>query len=126
MLEFSTWFIWLGLFAVLKQRICRAYPGIRSAFRGAFIATAAVAVAPPLWMLLRAHSGAPHLIGRLNHYFGIGIYAQTTLQALLQVRWLAVAPFGLPFVMSDRRLANDRERQLVAAMTAINRVIRKP
>jgi hypothetical protein len=123
MLEFVTWFIWLGLFALLQRRFCRRYPGVRSLCRSAFLATMVVAILPAAWNLICSPPGAPHLLSRLNHYFGIGVYAQTSLQALIQLRWLAVAPAGFGFTLR-RTSPPSRERQLLALMTALSQPLR--
>ena len=52
MLEFVSWFVLLGLFAVFQRRLCRRYPGIRTACRWAFASTLAVVVVPGIWGVL--------------------------------------------------------------------------
>ena len=116
MQEFFTWFVWLSLFALLQRKICRSYPGIRSLFRNAFIATAVLAILPAVWILVRAPHGSPNLLLLLNHYFGIGVYAQTTLRAILELRWLAIAPHSMGAALTE-------EKQLLATMAALSQAI---
>ncbi|SPE42104.1 membrane hypothetical protein [Candidatus Sulfopaludibacter sp. SbA3] len=116
MLEFVTWFVWLLLFALLQRRLCRQFPGIRSLCRNAFLATLAIAILPAAWILIHYPHGAPHLLRVLNHYFGIGVYLQTSLRALIQLRWLALAPLHMGLRMPHPTLTLTRERQLLALM----------
>lgn len=123
MVEFVTWVIWLGLFALLQRRFCQRYPGIRSLCRNTFLATVVVALLPALWILASTPRGAPNLLHLLNHYFGIGVYAQTSLRALIQLRWLAVAAltFGLSLPRPEPALAS--ERQLLTVIAALSEVL---
>ncbi|MDR3699514.1 MAG: hypothetical protein P4L56_07760 [Candidatus Sulfopaludibacter sp.] len=123
MQEFFTWFVWLSLFALLQYKICRSFPGIRSLFRNAFIATALLAILPATWILVRAPHGSPHLLPLLNHYFGIGVYAQTTLRAILELRWLAIAPFRLGAAIAHSAPGLTEEKQLLATMAALSQAI---
>ena len=116
MQEFFAWFVWLSLFALLQCKICRSFPGIRSLFRNAFIATALLAILPAVWILVRAPHGSPNLLPLLNHYFGIGVYAQTTLRAILELRWLASA-------LAHAAPGLTEEAQLLATMAALSQAI---
>jgi hypothetical protein len=124
MLEFVTWFVWLGLFALLQRRLCRTFPGIRSLCRYAFLATMAVALVPGIWILAHAPHRAPHLLCLLNHYFGIGVYAQTSLRALVQLQWLALAPLRFGFAASHTASPFANERNLLAVMAALSQMLR--
>ncbi|HWC95856.1 MAG TPA: hypothetical protein VG456_03885 [Candidatus Sulfopaludibacter sp.] len=116
MLEFVTWFIWLGMFAILQRRFCRRYPGVRSAFRKTFGVTAFVAVTPGVWMAFHSPHRGLEILKALNHYFGLGIYAQTSLRAMIQLRWLALAPISFP-------LAVQKEQRLMAFITSLPRIL---
>ena len=124
MLEFVTWFVWLGLFAMLQRRICRSFPGIRSACRRAFFATTIIAILPAFWVLLRTPLGAPQTLQVLNHYFGIGVYAQMSIQALIQLRWLAASPLGFALAVRGVGVDAGSERELLAKMNALSRAVR--
>jgi len=116
MQEFVTWFVWLSLFALLQRRICRSFPGIRSLFRSAFLATALLAILPAIWILVRTPHGNPNMLALLNHYFGIGVYAQTALRAILELRWLAIAPQTMGAALTE-------EKRLLATMAALSQAI---
>ena len=123
MQEFVTWFVWLSLFGLLQCKICRSFPGIRSLFRNAFIATALLAILPAIWMLVRAPHGTPNLLALLNHYFGIGVYAQTTLRAALELRWLAIATPGMKAAFAHSMPGLTEEEQLLATMAALSQAV---
>jgi hypothetical protein len=123
MQEFLAWFVWLSLFALLQCKICRSFPGIRSLFRNAFIATALLAILPAVWILIRAPHGSPHLLLLLNHYFGIGVYAQTTLRALIQLRWLAIASLGIGAAVVHSAPGLTEEEHLLATMAALSQAV---
>ncbi len=121
--EFFTWLVWLILFALLQCKICRSYPGIRSLFRNTFIATALLAILPAVWILFRAAPGNPHLLALLNHYFGIGVYAQTTLRAFIELRWLAIAPLSMGAAPVHATPVLTGEEQLLATMAALSQAM---
>jgi hypothetical protein len=123
-LEFVAWFIWLGLFALLQRRLCRRYPGIRSMCRNAFLATMVVAVLPGIWILTETPHGGLHLVRLVNRYFGIGVYAQTSLRALIQLNWLALAPHRFALTPPRPALTLTEERQLLAMMVALPKILR--
>jgi hypothetical protein len=123
MFEFVTWFIWLGLFSLLQRRLCRSYPGIRSACRIGFAATVVVAVLPGIWILFHLPRHAPDVLVQLNHYFGIGVYAQTSIRALMQLKWLALAPVSLGITASNSTFLMNKERQLIAIMSSLPQVL---
>jgi hypothetical protein len=118
MLEFVSWFVLLGLFAVFQRRLCRRYPGIRTACRWAFASTLAVVVAPGVWGVLSAPHDTLGILRQVSHYFGLGVYAQTSLRAMIELKWLALAPIGVGLTSNSARLAS-RERQLVDWMAAL-------
>jgi hypothetical protein len=121
--EFFTWLVWLILFAFLQCKICRSYPGVRSHFRNTFIATALLAILPAVWILFRAPHGNPHLLALLNHYFGIGVYAQTALRAVLELRWLAIAPLSVGAAVVHTMPVLTEEEQLLATLAALSQAI---
>jgi hypothetical protein len=118
-LEFLSWFLWLGAFAALQNRLCRRYPGIRSVCRAIFLLTAVVAVAPAAWILFTGLRNF-HLIAAVNHVFGMGVYAQTFLRAALLFQWLAWPGGHSVFPAPEQAPPSfESEAQLVAVMVAL-------
>lgn len=124
MTEFVTWFIWLGLFALLQRRFCRCYPGLRYLCRNIFLVTMVVAILPALWILVSTPRGAPNLLHLLNHYFGIGVYAQTSLRALIQLRWLGVTALTFGVVLPLREPTAAGERHLLAVIAGLSQILK--
>jgi hypothetical protein len=119
MLEFVSWFVVLGLFAVFQRRLCRRYPGIRTACRSLFAFTLAVVVVPGMWAVFRSPHDPLGILRQVSHYFGLGVYAQTSLRAMIELKWLALAPIGVGLTASNSTVLASKERQLVDWMAAL-------
>ena len=124
MTEFATWVIWLGLFALLQRRLCLRYPGIRTACRGAFAVTAVAVVVPAIWALLHPARDAAANLRQVSHYFGMGVYLQITLRALIEMKWLAVAPLGFSPAAANPDVLARREQKLVQMMSSLPDMLR--
>ena len=122
LLEFLTWFACWFVFLALQRRLCRRYPGLRTLCRMIFLWTLIVALAPGVWALVFHTVHGPRLLALLNHAFGLGVFAQTSLRSLLLVRWLGwpasqCAAAGAPL---------GAERFVMASMLALSQVMRAP
>lgn len=124
-LEFVAWFaVWLA-FVTLQRSLCRSYPGLRTVCRLIFFGTALVAVAPAVW-ILAVHTGSgPRLLAACNHAFGLGMFAQTAVRALLLVRWLGWSGPGPHLALAT--VANPpcgvgSEAHLVASLLALSQL----
>jgi hypothetical protein len=121
MLEFFTWMLWLCAVAVVQCSLCRKFPGIRSMCRTVFFLTAAAAIVPALCVLATGLRSGPGLLARLNHGFGLGVYAQTFLRSILQVRWLAWGPSGTFAPAFSPPVGRVAEGDLLALLASITK-----
>jgi hypothetical protein len=80
LLEFLTWVACFFVFRFIERRLCRRYPGILSVCRLLYLSTALVAVAPAAWALTSGLRDA-RLLALVNHVFGMGVFAQTSLRS---------------------------------------------
>jgi hypothetical protein len=119
MLEFISWFVLLGLFAVFQRRLCRRHPGIRTACRSLFACTLAVVVVPGVWAIFRTPHDPLGILRQVSHYFGLGVYAQTSLRAMIELKWLTLAPIGVGLTATNSAVLASKERQLVDWMSAL-------
>ena len=113
-LEFLTWVAWFILFRLLQRRLCRQHPGLRTVCRMIFLWTLVIAVVPGAWTLVFATVHGPRLLAAINHAFGLGVLAQTSLRSLLLRQWL-----GWPGVRCV-----TPERFAVASLLAMTEVLR--
>lgn len=125
-IEFLTWLVWFMVFVALEKSLCRRHPGIRTLCRMLFLATVAIAIVPAVWTLAAARYHGPLLLAAVNHAFGLGVLAQTSVRSLLLVRWLAWSGprFALAAAASTPQLGATGERHVLTSMLAITQVLR--
>ena len=124
LLEFLTWVACFFVFRFIERRLCRRYPGILSVCRLLYLSTALVAVAPAAWALTSGLRDA-RLLALVNHVFGMGVFAQTSLRSLLILKWLswggeqaASVAGGVP------ALSMRTEAELLAMLMALSSALR--
>jgi len=127
LLEFTTWFVWLAVFAVIQMKVCRRYPGIQTMCRVVFFATLVVALLPGVWVLTLKLSAGPRLIALLNRAFGMGVFAQTFLRALFLTNWMAFSEphQSLAFASQTSLPGGHTERDLVVMLLALTQALHR-
>ena len=124
-LEFLTWVLWFVVFLALQRQLCRHYPGIRTLCRMLFLSTAAIAILPGFCALLLSPWHGARLLALVNHVFGMGILAQTSVRALFLLRWLAWSgPQSALSLAGATDFGLATERYLVASLLALTQVVR--
>jgi hypothetical protein len=113
LMEFLTWIAWWAVFMLLQRRLCRRYPGLRTVCRVLFLWTLVVALVPGLWTLAFRSVQGPRLLAAVNHAFGLGVFAQTSLRSLVLVRWLSWPGTASPV----------SERYVIASLVALSEVM---
>jgi hypothetical protein len=89
LLEFLAWFVWLAGFAVVQNRLCDRFPGMRSACRKAYITTMILPILAGVCLMALSGANAD-LFAVLNRAFGAGVFAQTCLRSMMLLRSLAM------------------------------------
>ena len=88
LLEFLTWFLWLLCFGAIQGKTCESFPEIRGTCRKVYLATLALPILGSLWLMTISECDSD-LFAILNHAFGAGVFAQTSVRALVMLRSLA-------------------------------------
>jgi hypothetical protein len=123
-LEFIAWIVCFTAFRIVQRRLYRRYPGIRTVCRVLFLATAVVAVAPALWVLTTGLRDA-RLLSLVNHFFGMGVFLQTSLRSLLLLRWLPWAsPHAAAAAVDMPTLGMRTEAELLGFLMALSAATR--
>lgn len=127
LLEFLAWFVWLAGFALLQNRLCLGFPGIRSVCRKAYMFTMALPILAGIWFMTHSGKGAD-LFAVLNRAFGAGVFAQTFLRCLVLLKWLVLS--GIPHQVAapahPAAAALRAETGMVALVGLLGRTLRKP
>ncbi len=88
LLVFLTWFAWLLCFTTIQGKVCQRFPEIRSLCRKTYVSTMAVPIGASIWLMLHSASGTD-VFAVLNHAFAAGVFAQTSLRAIVVLKRLA-------------------------------------
>jgi hypothetical protein len=124
-LEFITWVACFVLFRIVQREICRRYPGIRTVCRLVYAGTALVAIAPAAWVVATGLRDA-RLLGLVNHIFGMGVFAQTSLRSLLILKWLAWGDPCAAGLSAEAPLLGTRtEAELLGCLVALSAALRR-
>ena len=95
LLEFLAWFVWLAGFAVVQNRLCARYPGMRSVCRKAYVFTMVLPILSGV-CLMAASGAEADLFAILNRAFGAGVFAQTFLRSVVVLRSLVSSVLSFP------------------------------
>jgi hypothetical protein len=93
LLEFLAWFVWLAGFAVVQNKLCASYPGMRSVCRQAYMFTMILPILAGIYGMAASGANAD-LFAVLNRAFGAGVFAQTFLRSVVLLK--SLVPGGMP------------------------------